>query len=101
MNENDRIEEEDQTSYLQNVPKGISFARLLYPPNNTEVIVCGVKRRAMLHSSFVTDLLVEMQPECTFVQLSPDHPMFIRPQGESNQDFKAEWHNFLKRGKDS
>lgn len=68
INENVKQEKEDKASrYLENVPKGISFARLFYPPSNSEIIVCGVKRRAMLHSSFVTDLLTEMQPECTFV----------------------------------
>jgi len=72
-------ENKDRTNYLENVPKGINFARLSYPPNNSEIILCGVKRRAMLHSSFVSDLLTEMQPECTFVQLAPDNPMFIKP----------------------
>ena len=42
-----------------------------------------------------------MQPECTFVQLPPDHPIFIRPEGESEKDFRSEWHKFIRKSKDS
>lgn len=86
--------------YLANVPKGISFARLVYPPNNAEVIVCGVKRRALLHSSFAYDMLVEFQPECTFIEMEPDNPMFIKPAAKDT-DYLAEWHQFIRYGKNS
>jgi hypothetical protein len=49
-------EEKLSQSYLENVPKGISFLRLVYPPTQSEIIVCGVKRRGVLHSSFINDL---------------------------------------------
>ena len=78
------------------MPKGINFVRLTYPPTNSEIIVCGLKRRAMLHSSFVNDLLLEMKPECTFLQLAPDHPLFIRPE---DKDYRSEWHQFIRRSK--
>ena len=42
-----------------------------------------------------------MQPECTFVQLPPDLPIFIKPQGEQVKDFRAEWYQFVRKGKDS
>ena len=45
---------------LQNVPKGISFSRLIYPQNQSELIICGVKRRALLHSSYINDLIFEL-----------------------------------------
>jgi hypothetical protein len=70
MNENNKNPTEiksDSSRFFENVPKGIQFARLVYPPSGGEIIVCGVKRRAMLHSSFVHDLLMETQPECTFL----------------------------------
>lgn len=92
--------EPDQLS-LENVPKGISFGRLVYPPTKSEIILVGVKRRALLHSSFVHDLLFDMAPECTLLQLPPDLPMFIRPTGESDKDYRGEWFQFLRRGKDS
>ena len=83
---------------MKNVPKGISFARLYYPPNQSEIIVCRVNQRAVLHSSFLYDMLVEMQPECTFVQMPPDLPMFIKPQ---NQDFRSEWYQFVRYARDA
>lgn len=83
------------------MPKGISFARLFYPPNKSEIILCGVKRRALLHSSFVNDLLFDMQPECTFIQFAPDDPLFIRPEGDSEKDYRAEWRELVRHGKDS
>ena len=61
MNEYDiKPQEEKNENLLKNVPDGISFARLVYPPNKSEIILCGVKRRAQLHSSFVNDLLFDM-----------------------------------------
>ena len=54
-----------------------------------------------MHSSFVNDLLFDMQPECTLVQLPPDHPMFILPDGSNERNYKAEWYSFLKKGKNS
>ena len=83
------------------MPKGISFSRLIYPPTKSELILVGVKRRAILHSSYVNDLLFELQPECTFLQLAPDLPMFIKPQGESEKDFRGEWFNFVRKHKNS
>ena len=99
INEEEVVEEQaDPADSLQNVPKGISFARLYYPPNQSEIIVCGVNQRAVLHSSFVYDMLVDMQPECTFVQLPPDLPMFIKPQGG---DYRSEWYGFVKYARDA
>lgn len=60
-------EEEVQINSLENVPEGISFGRLIYPPTKSEIILVGVKRRALLHSSFINDLLFEMAPECTLI----------------------------------
>ena len=43
-------------------------------------------------------MLVEMQPECTFVQMPPDLPMFIKPQ---NQDFRSELYQFVRYARDA
>lgn len=87
--------------FMENVPTGVNFARLSFPPTKAEIVLCGVRRRAVLHSSYVNDLLFEMQPECTFVQLSPDLPMFIRPDGDQQNDYRGEWYHFVRRGKGS
>ena len=42
---------------LENVPRGISMQRLYYPPSQSEIILVGLKRRAILHSSYIYDLL--------------------------------------------
>jgi hypothetical protein len=42
-----------------------------------------------------------MQPECTVVQLPPDIPLFIRPEGDQQHDYQGEWYQFVRRGKDS
>jgi hypothetical protein len=86
---------------LENVPKGITFSRLIYPPNQSEIIICGVNRRALLHSSFVNDLLFEMQPDCTYIQLPPDLPLFIKPGRETENDYRGEWYRFIKKRKNS
>jgi len=52
---------------MSNVPKGISFGRLVYPPAGSEIILVGVHRRAFIHSSYINDLLFEMNPECTLL----------------------------------
>jgi hypothetical protein len=57
INQNKEIQE---GKLLQNVPKGISFSRLIYPLNQSELIICGVKRRALLHSSYINDLIFEL-----------------------------------------
>ena len=77
------------------------LSRLIYPPNRSELILCGVKRRAILHSSYINDLLYEMQPECTFLQIPPDLPMFIKPSAESEKDFIGEWYQFIRKAKNS
>ena len=77
------------------------MARLFYPPNSCEIILCGVRRRALLHSSFVNDLLFEMQPQCTFLQFHPDDPLFIRPQTDCEDNYFREWNQFIRYGKDS
>ena len=83
------------------MPKGVSLARLYYPPTKSEIIICAVKRRALLHSSYVNDLLFDMQPECTFIQFAPDDPLFIKPEGDSAKDFRLEWRELVRRGKHS
>lgn len=52
---------------MENVPKGISFGRLVYPLAESEIILVGVQRRAFIHGSYINDLLFEMNPECTLV----------------------------------
>jgi hypothetical protein len=52
---------------MENVPNGISFGRLEYPPASSEIILVGVHRRAFIHSSYIHDLLFEMGPECTLL----------------------------------
>ena len=91
----------EEEGALDNVPKGISFARLVNPDTNAEIIVCGVRHRAQLHSSYVTDLLHEMQPNGVFMQVPPDLPHFIVPKDEQEKDFRGEWYQFLTQGKNS
>lgn len=68
LEEQQGLAEEDETSdLLKNVPQGVAFSRLTFPPTGSEIILCGVKRRALLHSSYINDLLLEMQPECTLL----------------------------------
>jgi len=33
--------------------------------------------------------------------LSPDLPLFIRPEGDQAKDFRGEWYQFVRRGKNS
>ena len=98
---NEEEQDDDATNTLENVPDGISFGRLVYPPTKSEIILVGAKRRALMHSSFINDLLFDMGPECTLIQMPPDHPMFIRPTEESEKDYLGEWYQFLRKGKDS
>lgn len=47
-----------------------------------------------------------MRPESIFVQLPPDHPMFIRNpksahSGEVQGKYREQWYRFLKRGLDA
>ena len=99
INEDETPETRAET--LENVPDGISFGRLVYPPTKSEIILIGAKRRALLHSSFINDLLFDMAPDCTLIQIPPDHPMFIRSTEESAKDYLGEWYQFLRKGKDS
>jgi hypothetical protein len=63
--------EEDRNKLLQNVPKGISLSRLVCPNSDgslSTVILLGVKRRTMIHASYVYDFLETFKPEMIFVQ---------------------------------
>ena len=42
-----------------------------------------------------------MKPECTILQLPPDLPIFIRPQGDDINDYYGEWIKFVRLKKDS
>jgi hypothetical protein len=33
--------------------------------------------------------------------MPPDLPLFIRPTGEQSKDYRGEWFQFMKKGKDS
>ena len=36
-----------------------------------------------------------------FVQIPPDLPYFVVPKDECERDFKGEWFQFMKKGKNS
>ena len=38
----DERKEKYHDKFLENVPKGIQFSRLIYPPNNSEIILVGL-----------------------------------------------------------
>ena len=40
-----------------------------------------------------------MKPECTFLQMSPDEPFFVRPEGLQEHDYRLEWDKFIRKGK--
>lgn len=48
----------------------------------SSVVLLGVKRRTMVHASYVYDFLETLKPEIVFVQQPPDLPMFIKTNEE-------------------
>ena len=44
----------------------------------SSIILLGVKRRTLVHASYVHDFLESMKPETVFVQMPPDLPLFIK-----------------------
>jgi len=44
---------EKEDSLVNNNPKGISIQSLIYPPSRAEILLVGVKRKTVIHSSFV------------------------------------------------
>lgn len=44
-----------ESSYepLSSVPKGMTLSRFYYPPSKSEIILVGLKRRAIIHSSYL------------------------------------------------
>eukprot|EP00347_Sterkiella_histriomuscorum_P019331 403342056 len=97
--QSNRIKEQGRYNPLSNTPQGISLQGLIYPPSNCEIILVGLKRRAIIHSSYIYDLLLEAKPEAIFVQLPPDLPCFIR--APNSKDYKGEWIDLLQKGKDA
>lgn len=55
-----------------NVPKGITLSRLVYPMDKqgrlSTIVLVGVKRRTMIHASYIYDLLEHLKPEMVYVQ---------------------------------
>ena len=45
---------------------------------SSTIILLGVKRRTLIHASYVHDFLESMKPETVFMQLPPDLPENLR-----------------------
>lgn len=87
---------------LQNVPAGVTISRLVYPidgKNLATVLLLGVKRRTIIHASYVHDFLETVQPSVVFVQQSPDQPLFIKTK--STIPVQQRWFSFLKTAKET
>ena len=87
---------------LSNVPPGVSVSRLVYPidkKNLATVLLIGVKRRTIIHASYVHDFLETVQPNVVFVQQSPDQPLFIKTK--STISVQQRWFSFLKAAKET
>ena len=58
---------------LENIPDGMTVQKLVYPVEvdnvrkMSSIILLGVKRRTLIHASYVYDFLQAMQPETVFV----------------------------------
>jgi hypothetical protein len=66
---------------LENIPEGVTISKLVYPMGKGElstIILLGVKRRTMVHASYVYDFLETMNPSMVYVQHPPDTPLFIK-----------------------
>lgn len=49
----EKEKEMDRKKIIDNVPKGITLTRLMYPQNKSEIILVGLNRRAYIHCSFI------------------------------------------------
>ncbi len=66
----------------------------------------GVKRYSMSHTAYIYDFLEAMQPETVFLDLPPDHPMFISmnslhrlkhgPVSTYGMGFQRAWRKFIQ-----
>lgn len=63
------------------------------------MILLGVKRRTMIHASYVYDFLETLKPEMVYIQQAPDLPMFIK--SKTDQPYQQRWFSFLKSRKDA
>lgn len=62
--------EAQRDDVLSNIPAGLSISRLVYPMSKTQmstVLLVGVKRRTMIHASYIYDFLDEMKPDLVFI----------------------------------
>jgi hypothetical protein len=77
------------------------MTKLIYPREKTmsTIILLGVKRRTMIHASYVYDFLETLNPEVVFIEQAPDAPLFIKTKPD--ETFQQRWFSFLKLGKDS
>jgi hypothetical protein len=82
---------------LSKVPKGMSISRLLY--KDRTLILLGVKRRTMIHASYVYDFLEASKAETIFIQQAPDVPLFIKTK--STASFNSRWFQFVRKGKEA
>ena len=47
---------------LRNTPEGVTLSRLYYPPNKSEIVLVGLKRKTIIHSSYIYGMLVHIHP---------------------------------------
>lgn len=62
--------ENEKAEIFNNFPPGITMTKLIYPRENTlsTIILLGVKRRTMIHASYVYDFLETLNPEVVFIE---------------------------------
>lgn len=92
---------------MSSVPDGVTISRLVYPVvldgkrKLSDIILLGVKRRTVIHASYVADFLDALKPESVFLQVPPDLPMFIKSQGQVAGGYRSRWFSFLRNAQDS
>ena len=63
--------ENERSQILKNVPPGITISRLVYPMDKkgklSTIVLLGVKRRTMIHASYVYDFLETLKPEMVYI----------------------------------
>ena len=71
-----------------NLPDDFFITNLEYPGTGSNIILLGVERQSYVHAHLLSDLLIKLNPQLIFTQISPDEPYFIRKP----QDFNPEDH---------
>lgn len=63
--------------FRKKIPKFFTMRKLRYPPTNTDILLCGVRRNSNIHAVFLNKVLEKIDPDAIMLQMPPDIPLFI------------------------